>query len=400
MLRRQLVDVFLGFVAGLAVAASVAAVVKLLRMPRRVLSPEGHAMQAALHAATATLPDLRRGLSAETAGRAAPHLLELTQAAAIALTDGSNLLAFVGAGADHHRAGDDAAWVAAASQRDRTRVDTRLACEREDCPLRAAVIVPLAGSGVEGGTLVALYTRPGRLQPEDTRVVQEAASLVSAQVALAALETQGELLARAELRALRAQISPHFIYNALAAVSNSIHQSPDEARDLLTEFAEFIRYAFARERPYVTLADELRYCQQYLRLEQARWGPRLSVRVEVAPEVLHVAVPAFSLQPLVENSIRHGLEAGRSEGGEVQIVASDLDRDVEVRVIDDGAGMTDEQAALALTGISGGIGLANVNRRLISAFGSTYGLEIESTPGRGTVVTMTMPKFRAGVRAA
>ncbi len=356
-------------------------------------------MQAALHAATATLPDLRRGLSAETAGRAAPHLLELTQAAAIALTDGGRLLAFVGAGDDHHRAGDDAAWVAAGA-RDRTRVDTRLTCDHEDCPLRAAVIVPLSGSGVEGGTLVALYTRPGRLQPEDTRVVQEAASLVSAQVALAALELQGELLARAELRALRAQISPHFIYNALAAVSNSIHQSPEEARDLLTEFAEFIRYAFARERPYVTLADELRYCQQYLRLEQARWGPRLSVRVEVAPEVLHVAVPAFSLQPLVENSIRHGLEAGPSGGGEVQIVAVDLDRDVELRVIDDGAGMTAEQASLALTGISGGIGLANVNRRLISAFGSTYGLEIDSTPGRGTVVTMTLPKFRAGVRAA
>jgi two-component system, LytTR family, sensor kinase len=393
------VDVFLGFVAGLAVAASAAAGVKLLRMPRTVLSPEGHAMQAALHAATATLPHLRRGLTPETAGRAAPHLLELTQAAAVALTDGNRVLAFVGAGADHHRSGDDAAWVAAGEHHDRARVDTRLACRHPDCPLRVAVVVPLTAPGARAGTLVALYDRPGRLQPEDMRVVQEAASLVSAQVALAVLETQGELLARAELRALHAQISPHFVYNALAAVANSIHQSPDEARELLGEFAEFIRYAFARERPYVTLADELRYVEKYLRLEKARWGDRLTVRVEVAPEVLNVVVPAFSLQPLVENSIRHGLEA-HSGGGEVQITGTDLDRDVEIRVIDNGSGMTAERVALALAGTGEGIGLANVNRRLISTFGSGYGLEIGSTPGGGTTVAMTLPKFRAGIRAA
>jgi two-component system, LytTR family, sensor kinase len=392
-------NVLLGFLAGLAVAASAAAGFNLLRTPRRVLSPEGQAMQAALHAATATLPHLRRGLSPETAGRAAPHLLELTQAAAIALTDGERVLAFVGAGERHHRAGDPARSLGVGARADRTHVENHLSCEREDCPLRAAVVVPLAVRGQTAGSLVALYTRPGRLGPEDMRVVQEAASLVSAQVALEALETQGELLARAELRALRAQISPHFVYNALAAVSNSIHQSPEEARELLTEFAEFIRYAFARERPYVTLAAELQYVEKYLRLEQARWGARLTVRVAVAPEVLHVTVPALSLQPLVENAIRHGLEAGASSG-EVQIVGTDLDHDVEIRVTDNGAGMSPDRFAAAIAGTVEGIGLANVNSRLTSAFGAHYALEIDPNRHSGTSVVMTVPKFRAGVRVA
>jgi two-component system LytT family sensor kinase len=206
------------------------------------------------------------------------------------------------------------------------------------------------------------------------------------------------LLARAELRALRAQISPHFVYNALTAVANSIHTSPEEARELLTEFSEFIRYAFARERPYVTLADELRYVEKYLRLEQARFGDRLQVRVQVAPEVLHTRVPALSVQPLVENAIRHGLEMGI--GGNVQIIASDLDREVELRVIDDGAGMPPERAAAALEGRTNGIGLVNVNRRLRATFGEQYGLEISSHPGGGTTVQMTLPKGRAGVRVA
>jgi two-component system LytT family sensor kinase len=396
--KPPLVDVILGFVVGLGVAASGVAAVRLLRTPKRVLSPEGHAMQAALHAATATLPHLRRGLTAESASRAAPHLLELTQAAAIALSDGERVLAFVGEGSRRHAAGDPVSSLHAGGEDDRVHVETHLDCGHADCPLRAAVVVPVIVQTSSVGRLYAFYTSPGRIRPEDMRVVGEAASLVGAQVALAALETQGELLARAELRALRAQISPHFVYNALTAVANSIHTSPDEARELLTEFSEFIRYAFARERPYVTLADELQYVEKYLRLEQARFGERLQVRVEVAPEVLNTRIPALSVQPLVENAIRHGLEMGI--GGNVEIVASDFDREVELRVVDDGAGMPPERAAAALAGGTDGIGLANVHRRLQTTFGETYGLEIESRPGGGTSVVMTLPKGRAGVRVA
>jgi two-component system LytT family sensor kinase len=249
------------------------------------------------------------------------------------------------------------------------------------------------------GSLVAAWAHGRRLGVEDARVVGEAASLVSAQLELAALDAQEERLARAELRALRAQISPHFVYNALAAVASEIHRDPDEARELLTEFAEFTRYAFRGERPYVTLADELGYVEKYLRLERARFGERLRVRLQVAPEVLPVVVPVLSVQPLVENAVRHGVE-GRTGGGRIEILGRDLGGDVELRVVDDGCGMSAERAAAALAGRGGGIGLANVDGRLRSSFGETYALRIDGRDGGGTVVTMTLPKFRPGVRAA
>ncbi|HXD60153.1 MAG TPA: histidine kinase [Thermoleophilaceae bacterium] len=390
--------VALGVVVGFGVAASIFAAARLLSGPRRVISPERQAMQAALHAAMGTLPHLRKGLSPQSAQTAAPHLRALTQAPAIALLDASGqLLAFEGDGSDHHRRG---AILPLELERDeRVQVQTRFRCQKPGCPLRAAIVAPLLVQGDRLGTLVALYRDGGRLRPEDTRGVEETAALISAQIALATLAEQEERIAEAELRALRAQISPHFVYNALAAVASEIHTNPEQARELLTEFAEFIRYAFRRDRPYVTLAEELRYVEKYLRLERARFGERLEVRLEVAPEVLQAVLPVLSLQPLVENAVRHGVE--RSLGvRHVEIVAIDLGRDAEVRVSDDGTGMDEARAQAALNGAGEGIGLSNVQSRLRWAFGEGYGLELESETGEGTTVVMTIPKFRAGVRAA
>ena len=179
-------------------------------------------------------------------------------------------------------------------------------------------------------------------------MVGEAAALVSAMVELSEMEAQGERLARRAARAA-AQISPHFIYNALAAVASFIHSRPEEARELLTEFAEFIRYAFARQRAYVTVADELRYVEKYLRLEQARFGERLKVRVQVDPEVLQAVLPVLSLQPLVENAVRHGVER-QPEGGLVALEGIDLGNDVALRVSDSGDGIDPERARDALAG--------------------------------------------------
>jgi two-component system LytT family sensor kinase len=172
------------------------------------------------------------------------------------------------------------------------------------------------------GTPVAVFGRGRRLAPEDTRTAQEAASLVSAQVEVSALQAQGERPARAELRALRAQISPHFTYKALAAVAAYIHSRPEEARDLLAEFAEFTQYAFRGEQPYVKLAEELRYVEKYLRLERAHVGDQLEVRIEVAPEVLQVVVPVLSFRTLVENAVRHGVERCGRGGSRSSVVSS------------------------------------------------------------------------------
>ncbi|MGZ4297308.1 MAG: sensor histidine kinase [Solirubrobacteraceae bacterium] len=390
-------EVILGVLLGWAIAASVIAAFRLIRPPR-VISNEQRVMQEALHAATATLPHLRRGLSATSAAETVGHLLTLTQAQAVALLDTQCVLAFAGAGHDHH---PDAEWVALAghaARDDRLHVESRIRCADPSCPLGGAVLAPLVVRDERVGTFLALFSRGWRLTPEETRTVGDAASLVSAELALAEFEAQSERLARAELHALRAQISPHFVYNALAAIAGYIHSNPEEARELLTEFAEFTRYAFRGRSPYVTLADELSYVEKYLRLERARFGDRLEVRLQVAPEVLPAVLPMLSLQPLVENAVRHGVE--RRGRGRVEIVGRDIDADVELRVTDDGVGMDGDRATEILAGHGRGVGLMNVQARLHAAFGPAYGLEIESALGRGTTVTMTLPKFRAGVRAA
>jgi two-component system, LytTR family, sensor kinase len=388
-------EIALGVVFGAVVIASLWAASSFIASPGKVLSGEGQAMRAALYAATATLPHLRRGLSQATAAKAVPHLRALTQGMALALADRETLLAVDGPGALRSLAGSPLTALFEEGPDDRVHVDPRL--ELPELHLGGAVVAPLIVRGERVGSLAAFYARGRRIRPEDTRVAADAAELVAAQLELAAVEEQEERLARAELRALRAQISPHFVYNALAAVAGYIHSRPDEARELLTDFAEFTRYAFRGERPYVTLADELHYVEKYLNLERARYGERLRVRLEVAPEILPAVVPVLSLQPLVENAVRHGIEG---TGVTIEILGQDLGADALVTVRDDGAGMSDEAARSALDGNGDGIGLQNVHRRLESSFGPGYGLAIDAAEGEGTEVRLTVPKSHPGVRAA
>jgi two-component system LytT family sensor kinase len=382
----------------LSVTASAFGAWRLTSAPRRVLRPESEAMRTALHHAISTLPHLRRGLDGPSARQAAPHLRALTQAVALAITDGDRVLAVDGAGA----ATPTAARLLELSRRvedGRIHVEPRRRNAQSTDATGAAVVAPLLIQEQLLGALIAIYEPDHRLRPDDTRVVGEAAALVSAQVELSVVAAQEERLTKAELHALRARISPHFVYNSLAAIASYIHSRPDTARALLAEFADFTRYAFRGERTYVTIAEELHYVEKYLRLEQARFGDRLAVRVQVDPAVLQAVVPVLSLQPLVENAVKHGLEA-RTGDRTIEILGIDRDQDVELRVSDDGVGMSDEQVAAALSGARGGIGLSNVDRRLRATFGDDYGLEIEAEPARGTTVVMAVPKFRVGVRAA
>jgi two-component system LytT family sensor kinase len=253
-------------------------------------------------------------------------------------------------------------------------------------------MAPLTVQGKRAGTLIAFYRARGRPRGAELRVVQEAASLVSAQVELSMLREQEERLAQAELRALRAQISPHFIYNALAAVAGDIHDRPEEARELLIDFAEFTRYLFRDGRSYVTLAEEIDHVERYLRLEQARFRDSLNVTIDIDPGTRGAVVPAMSVQPLVENAVRHGVER-RAGTGRVAVVSRVAGGDVELRVSDDGTGIEPERVTEVLAGAGGGIGLSNVDARLRATFGERYALRIESELGHGTTAVMTVPNL-------
>jgi two-component system LytT family sensor kinase len=212
------------------------------------------------------------------------------------------------------------------------------------------------------------------------------------------------MLARAEVRALRAQISPHFVYNALSAIASFVRTDPERARELILEFAEFTRYSFRSHGDFTTLAEELRSIDRYLTIERARFGDRLQVRLQIAPEVLPVGLPFLCLQPLVENAVRHGLS--RKPGvGMVSIEARDAGAECHITVEDDGVGM---DPAVLVAGVaeaadrhdSGHVGLSNVDERLRSVFGDQFGLVVETGIGAGTKVSMRVPKFHPAVRTS
>jgi two-component system LytT family sensor kinase len=386
-------DFAIGVLLGVGLALIMAAAWPAIKARRAPEAPEAIGMQSALHAATATLPHLRRGLTGRSAEKAVPYLRALTGAAAIALADTRAVLAIDGEGREQVRPGDLLSRLLARTPDHRVHIEPRLVSSDPTCPLRSAVLAPLIVQGKRTGTLIAFYRAVGRPSQAELRVVQEAASLVSAQVELSVVAEQERRLAQAELRALRAQISPHFIYNALAAVAGEIHERPEDARELLIDFAQFTRYLFRDGRSYVTLAEEIDHVERYLRLEQARF-PDLSVTIDVPAEARGAVVPAMSIQPLVENAVRHGVER-RAGSGRVEIVARITGSDVELRVCDDGAGIEPERVPAVLAGAGGGIGVSNVDARLRASFGERYALRIESGVGVGTTAVMMVPNLQA-----
>jgi two-component system LytT family sensor kinase len=385
-------DFALGILSAVGLLAVIAAAWAFTHAKRSRRAPEASGMQSALHAATSTLPHLRRGLSTRSAEEAVPFIRALTGAAAIALADTRAVLAIDGEGREQVRPGDLLSRLLARTPDHRVHIEPRLISSDPTCPLRSAVLAPLVVQGKRAGTLIAFYRSVGRPSQLELRVVQEAASLVSAQVELSLVAEQERRLAHAELRALRAQISPHFIYNALAAVAGEIHVQPEQARELLIDFAEFTRYLFRDGRSYVTLGEEIEHVQRYLRLEQARFR-NLHVTIEVPEDAMGAVVPAMSIQPLVENAVRHGVER-RAGSGRIEIAAQVLGGDVELRVCDDGTGIDPNQVPAVIAGAGGGIGVSNVDARLRATFGERYALRIESEVGRGTTAIMTVPNFQ------
>ena len=387
----------------LAGLAAVAAIVITLLVARARTGrnerphPADVATYRTLNTASMAAPALRAGLDADTAESAVRYLRSLLGADALAITDATTTLAWDGIGSDGLRAA--ATHAASTMEHDRSEVLGAHQLAGAVSVLRHAVAAPLRADDRVVGALVAYErTRPGAIT---IRATEEVARFVSGQLELAELDRSRARMAEAEVRALRAQISPHFIYNSLTAIASFVRTDPDRARDLLLEFADFTRYSFRRHGEYTTLAEELRSIEQYLMLERARFGDRLDVTMRVAPEVMAVTVPFLCVQPLVENAVRHGLE-GREGVGHVSVRAEDLGAECVISVEDDGVGIEPEKVRQNLAGHPGGdhIGLANVDERMRTTFGERYGVVVETAPGAGTKVVLRVPKYAVGVTPA
>ncbi len=203
------------------------------------------------------------------------------------------------------------------------------------------------------------------------------------------LEEQKRLLLEARLDALQRQINPHFLFNTLNSISSLVRMKPELAREMTVKLANILRALLKDHDTYVPLREELEFTDDYLDIEVVRFGAKLKVEKEIDPRTLEILVPSILLQPLIENSIKHGLEP-RLQGGTVTLRSRLEGERVTIEVADDGVGVGNKPvSALARTGA--GIGMKNVQERLEVLYGNQARFTVVSSPGRGTLVSIELP---------
>lgn len=378
------------------------------------LSTQARPREDALQIVQDTLPILRQGLNQQTAAKVAQLVSQLGGVLAVVITDNrQEILAAAGPG------WQETAWrdlVSKTAKRAVFRGESKVsllpappgwplpAPPRETKravrkPL-AAILVPLKAQRNVVGSLALMTHNEPQLLAELTRSGNLCSQFLSMQVQLAQLDRQAQLAAEAELNALRAQINPHFLFNTLNTIVSYSREEPDMARRLLLRLSDLFRTTMNLNGQIIPFAEEYQHVKNYLFIEQARFRDRLRISYDIDPQVLKVGVPALSVQPLVENAIRHGIAPKKGVG---QIaVAARLDfilLRLLITVRDDGVGIPADRIPELLkprpsTGPSRpagrGVGLANINERLKRLYGEAYSLQIESRPG-DTRVHMRIP---------
>jgi two-component system LytT family sensor kinase len=209
------------------------------------------------------------------------------------------------------------------------------------------------------------------------------------------LEEQKRLLLEARLDALQRQINPHFLFNTLNSIASLVRVKPEMARTMTVKLANILRGLLKEHDSYVPLSQELSFTDDYLDIEVVRFGAeKLRVEKDIDPQTLNVLVPSILLQPLIENSIKHGLEP-RLNGGTVTLRSRLQGGRVMIEVADDGVGMV-SQPVSALKRTGNGIGMNNVRERLEVLYGTKARFTVVSNPGRGTLVSIELPANLAG----
>ena len=346
----------------------------------------------------AALAHLRGGLHQESARFTAQLLHDHLDLDAASVISTDRVLAFIGAGSDHHIVGEPnlTALTRRALQSGevmRTQHHAEIGCPNPSCPLTSAVIAPLHVRGRVAGAIKLYRTRGREISAYDENVARSLARVLSVYLEVAELDESAALATKAELEALRAQISPHFLFNTLTTIASLTRTNPERAHSLIIDLADFFRDSLADHGELIPLERELEYIERYLRFEVARYGQRLRVQYDVDRSLYGVAVPVLAVQVLVQNAVVHGI-IPRDGAGTVSIFARAEDGACEIVVRDDGVGIARETLERVLhrgVGSGAGIGLDNVQRRLVALFGPQHGLRIESELGKGTTARFTVP---------
>lgn len=337
-------------------------------------------VQQAISMIQKTSDFLQQGLNEESAAKVAKRIYQETKAGAVAITDTEKVLAFVGSGEEQYLPG------------------TPFFTTETKCTIKnkqAVIDAPLMVSNELVGTLKLYKKKNQIIEPHEAELIQGIANFLSLQLAQQKLDKQQLLLLQTEYSMLKAQISPHFFFNTLTTIQALIMSKPEKAAALIKDLANFFRKTLKLGSEIVSLREELDSVNTYLRIEKARFQNQMNVSINIPEELLNHPLPVFTLQPLVENAIRHGISIKKG-GGTVQIVAYYKEEQLFVKIIDDGVGISnyqlhDNNPKFPPSSTGSGIGLCNVHRRIQKIYGSEFGLQFLSIVGQGTEVTLNLP---------
>ncbi|WP_300001566.1 sensor histidine kinase [uncultured Cedecea sp.] len=351
----------------------------------------------ALKVAASTEGILRQGFNEENSMKVAQVLLKELDIGAVAITDREKLLAFTGIGEDHHLAGrsinSQYTWRAIENDEvvyaDGNELPYRCSLHA-NCKLGSTLVIPLRGENSRVIGTIKLYEVRNRLFSSINRTLGEGiAQLLSAQILAGKFERQKALLAQSEIKLLHAQVNPHFLFNALNTLLAVIRKDSDKAGQLVQYLSTFFRKNLKRSAEIVTLAEELEHVNAYLQIELARFPTQLKVDLQVPDEFYFQKLPAFTLQPLVENAIKHGTSQLLSKGNIV--IRAYRQHDGVIIEVEDNAGLYQQSGSNTCTNSEGGLGMSLVDKRLRARFGDDYGISVSCDPDYFTRVTLHLP---------
>lgn len=354
----------------------------------------------ALDIAQQTLAYFRQGLNPDSCRHVAQLILDATTADAISITNKSLVLAHVGLGKDHHVALSNTSTILTKKVIQEGRIITankqaEILCPHPDCPLQAAIVLPLKAHNKVVGTLKLYFANPKKRRKVEYKLAEGLSRLFSTQLELAEAELQQKMLKDAEIKALQAQIHPHFLFNSMNTISSLIRIDAEKARKMVQNLSVFFRNNLqASNCTYVSLHQEIEHVEAFLELEQARFPEKFTIEFHLEESIKKMLIPPFILQPLVENATRHAFTKGIT--GIISIKAICDHGQLVLITEDNGKGMSEDLLLIignktVMSAKGNGTALWNINKRIKEIYGDKGTFLIESEINRGTKITIILP---------
>jgi two-component system sensor histidine kinase LytS len=339
-----------------------------------------------------TLGDLRSNLDYDSAHNIAETIFNATDFDAISITNDQIILAHIGIGNDFYKIGQalDKEFIHDFLQENNgIQINNNIPCKDKKCPFEKSIIVPLMVSERIIGTLKLYKGEKSVTTKSDIELAKGLGNIFSTQLELSKLDYQKDLRIKAELHALQAQINPHFLFNAINTIVSLTRTNQEKARELLIYLSDYFRHNMNNEKDLITLEKELNHVKAYYKIEKARFGDKLVSSFKNNTEGT-IYIPPLIIQPIIENSIKHGI-LKKMGGGRIDLSINSIDNKLVIEIIDNGVGMTNHKLKEVTAFGSNTVGINNVYKRLKTIFHDKASINIESEVNQGTKVTINLP---------